>query len=66
MQPFAKGPSYWHPNQLNATPGQRMNWKVAGGGYGIHWPELDEDLSTEELLRGAPAPRKPRQSSTAA
>jgi hypothetical protein len=32
-----------------------MNWKIAGGGYGIHWPDLDEDLSTEGLLRGAPA-----------
>ena len=30
---------------------------VAGGGYGIHWPDIDEDLSTEGLLRGAPAPR---------
>jgi Protein of unknown function (DUF2442) len=41
----------------NATPVQRKNWKVAGGGYGIHWPDLDEDLSTEGLLRGAPAPK---------
>lgn len=32
------------------------NWKICGGGYGIHWPDLDEDLSTEGLLRGAPAP----------
>ncbi|WP_448189336.1 DUF2442 domain-containing protein [Azospirillum sp. sgz301742] len=31
--------------------------ELAGGGYGIHWPDLDEDLSTEGLLRGAPAPR---------
>jgi hypothetical protein len=36
---------------------QRKNWRVAGGGYGIHWPDIDEDLSTEGLLRGAPAPR---------
>ncbi len=42
---------------LNATPAQRRNWKIAGGGYGIHWPDLDEDLSTEGLLRGAPAPK---------
>jgi hypothetical protein len=42
---------------LNASPAQRKNWRVAGGGYGIHWPDLDEDLSTEGLLRGAPAPR---------
>ena len=30
--------------------------KIAGGGYGIHWPEIDEDISTEGLLRGAPSP----------
>ncbi|MDP8934360.1 MAG: DUF2442 domain-containing protein, partial [Cyanobacteriota bacterium] len=30
---------------------------VCGGGYGIHWEEIDEDLSTEGMLRGAPAPR---------
>ena len=36
---------------------KRKNWRVAGGGYGIHWPDIDEDLSTEGLLRGAPAPR---------
>ena len=48
-------PLVWYPRLLNATPAQRKNWKIAGGGYGIHWPDLDEDLSTEGLLRGAPA-----------
>jgi hypothetical protein len=47
----------WYPRLLSATPAQRRNWKIAGGGYGIHWPDLDEDLSTEGLLRGAPAPK---------
>ena len=51
-------PLTWYPRLLGATPEQKMNWKIAGGGYGIHWPDLDEDLSTEGLLRGAPAPRK--------
>jgi hypothetical protein len=50
-------PLVWYPRLLNATPPQRRNWKIAGGGYGIHWPDLDEDLSTEGLLRGAPAPK---------
>lgn len=50
-------PLAWYPRLLNATAAQRKNWKVAGGGYGIHWPAIDEDLSTEGLLRGAPAPR---------
>ena len=46
-----------YPRLLHATPEQRKNWQVTGGGYGIHWPDIDEDLSTEGLLRGAPAPR---------
>jgi hypothetical protein len=49
-------PLAWYPRLLTATAAQRENWKIAGGGYGIHWPDLDEDLSTEGLLRGAPAP----------
>jgi len=50
-------PLVWYPRLLNATAAQRKNWKIVGGGYGIHWPDLDEDLSTEGLLRGAPAPK---------
>lgn len=50
-------PLVWYPRLLNATPAQRRNWRIAGGGYGIHWPEVDEDLSTEGLLRGARAPK---------
>ena len=50
-------PLAWYPRLLNATVAQRKNWRIAGGGYGIHWPDIDEDLSTEGLLRGAPAPR---------
>jgi hypothetical protein len=48
-------PLVWYPRLLNATSAQRKNWKIAGGGYGIRWPDIDEDLSTEGLLRGAPA-----------
>jgi hypothetical protein len=50
-------PWAWYPRLLHASDEQRKNWKIAGGGYGIHWPDLVEDLSTEGLLRGAPAPR---------
>jgi hypothetical protein len=50
-------PLAWYPRLLNATSAQLQNWKIAGGGYGLHWPDLDEDLSTEGLLRGAPAPK---------
>ena len=53
-------PFAWYPRLANATPGQRARWEIAGAGYGIHWPEIDEDLSTEGLLRGAPAPATAR------
>ncbi len=49
-------PLAWFPRLLHASPTQRANWQISGGGYGIHWPDVDEDLSTEGLLRGAPAP----------
>jgi len=51
-------PLAWYPRLLHATKKQRKNWRVSAGGYGIHWPDVDEDLSTEGLLRGAPAPRQ--------
>ena len=50
-------PLVWYPRLLHATVEQRAQWQVSGGGYGIHWPGVDEDLSTEGILRGAPAPR---------
>ena len=49
-------PLAWYPRLLHSTPEQLANWRVSGGGFGIHWPDLDEDLSTEGLLRGALAP----------
>jgi hypothetical protein len=50
-------PLAWFPRLLNATQEQREHWQICGGGYGLHWEEIDEDISTEGLLRGAPAPR---------
>jgi hypothetical protein len=49
-------PLAWYPRLANATPAQRARWQLAGAGYGIHWPDIDEDLSAEALLRGIPAP----------
>ncbi|BEH97515.1 DUF2442 domain-containing protein [Edwardsiella ictaluri] len=46
-------PVAWFPRLAAGTAEQRQNWELCGAGYGIHWPELDEDLSTEGLLRGA-------------
>lgn len=48
-------PLAWFPRLMTATEAQRANWEVAGGGYGLHWPDIDEDLSVEGLLRGAPS-----------
>jgi len=50
-------PLIFYPRLFNANDQQRINWIICGGGYGIHWPDVDEDLSSEGLLRGAPAPR---------
>ncbi len=50
-------PLAWYPRLHGATNEQRAHWEISGGGYGIHWPDIDEDLSTEGLLRGAPAPK---------
>jgi Protein of unknown function (DUF2442) len=49
-------PLAWYPRLANASKAERENWKVCSGGYGIHWPDIDEDSSTEGLLRGAPSP----------
>jgi len=48
----------WYPRLLAGSHEQRTNWQICAGGCGIHWPDLDEDLSTEGLLRGAPVPRR--------
>ena len=50
-------PLAWYPRLLHATSQQRANWRIAGAGYCIHWPDIDEDLSAQGLLYGAPAPR---------
>lgn len=49
-------PLEWYPRLAHASPEARAHWEICGAGYGIHWPAIDEDLSTEGLLRGAPAP----------
>ena len=51
-------PLAWYPRLLHATPAQRRRWTISAGGHGIRWPAIDEDLSTEGLLRGAPSPER--------
>ena len=45
-------PIDWFPRLVHATPQERDNWRLIGTGEGIHWPDLDEDLSVEGLLAG--------------
>ena len=44
-------PLAWFPRLLEATEDQKRNWRLIGGGYGIHWPDVDEDISVASLLR---------------
>jgi len=55
-------PLTWSWRLSEATPEQRANYEIIGDGQGIHWPEIDEDISAEAMLYGVPAPR-PRKSS---
>jgi hypothetical protein len=43
----------WFSRLLDATDDQRRNWRLIGGGHGIHWPDVDEDISVASLLRPA-------------
>ena len=45
-------PLSWYPRLLHARSEERNNYELIGGGTGIHWPDLDEDLSVEDLLAG--------------
>ena len=45
-------PLSWYPRLARATPEERDHWELIGGGQGIHWPDLDEDISVEMLLAG--------------
>lgn len=49
-------PLAWYPRLLHATEAQRANYRLMGAGFVINWPELDEHLSSQGLLWGAPAP----------
>jgi len=46
-------PLVWFPRLSEATEEQRQKWRFIGGGQGIHWPEVDEDISVASLLRAA-------------
>jgi len=54
-------PLAWFPRLLHATADQRFIFEILGDGEGIHWPEIDEDISVAGLLRGIRAPRTTRR-----
>ncbi|MEN9354757.1 MAG: hypothetical protein RL318_2082 [Fibrobacterota bacterium] len=51
-------PVAWYPALLHAHPQERANWELSAAGFGIHWPDLDEDLSAPGLLAGLPSVHK--------
>ncbi|KPA11886.1 hypothetical protein MHK_007893 [Candidatus Magnetomorum sp. HK-1] len=54
-------PLEWSWRLAEATPEQRERYTIIGDGHGIHWPEIDEDISAEGMLYGSPAPRPIKQ-----
>lgn len=45
-------PVTWYPRLAHGTPAERAEWQLIGGGHGVHWPQLDEDISVDDLLAG--------------
>ncbi len=52
-------PLAWSWRLSEATPAQRAHFRIIGSGQGVHWPDIDEDISVEGMLHGTPAPRPP-------
>jgi uncharacterized protein DUF2442 len=52
-------PLAWSWRLSDATPAQRANWQLIADGHGVHWPDVDEDISAEGMLNGIPAHRPP-------
>lgn len=58
-------PLVWSWRLSDATPAQRANYRIIGDGDGVHWPDIDEDISAEGMLYGIPAPRPLKHKSKA-
>jgi len=59
-------PLVWSWRLAEATAEQRANYEIMGNGHGVHWPDIDEDISAEGMLYGVPAPRPKAQLKQAA
>ncbi len=53
-------PLTWFPRPLEGTQDERDHWQLIGAGFGVHWPDLDEDISVESLLLGQPSAESSR------
>jgi hypothetical protein len=53
-------PVAWYPRLAHGTADERASWRLIGGGQGIHWPALDEDISVANLLAGQPSAESQR------
>lgn len=52
-------PIGWYPRLASGTPEERANFQISGAGYGVHWPDLDEDIGVEGLLLGRKSTESP-------
>ena len=48
-------PLAWYPRLLHSTPNERNNWRFIGANDGIHWPDIDEDISIKNIILGKPS-----------
>ncbi len=53
-------PLAWYPRLFRGTVAERKHWRFIAGGEGIHWPDLDEDISVEGIVAGRPSGESPR------
>ena len=53
-------PIVWYPRLAYGTPEERTNFRISGAGYGIHWPDLDEDIGVEGLMIGRRSTESPK------
>ena len=56
---YVSVPLTWYPRLAEATPRERRNWELIGPGIGVHWPDIDEDISVEALLAGLASNESP-------
>jgi hypothetical protein len=53
-------PLAWYPRLLHATAEERLKWRLIAQGEGIHWPDVDEDISVESVIAGRPSAESPK------